>query len=70
MADIARLLFGSGAGEADGPLTGEGAHADRLAQAREWCQTSPDQASIQWLAGALGARRRLRKTSAARGTGA
>ena len=66
MADIARLLSGSDLGEPDRLFAPEGAHADRLAEAREWCQTTPDHDAIQWLAVSLGARRRLRKAAGAR----
>jgi hypothetical protein len=68
MADIEGLLFGGDLGEPDMPFAAEGAHTDRVAQARDWCQTPPDDAAIQWLAATLGTRRRLGK--AARGESA
>jgi hypothetical protein len=60
MADIERLLFGGDLGEPDEPFAPEDADADRLAQSRDWCQTPPDDVSIQWLASTLRARRRFR----------
>jgi hypothetical protein len=65
MADISRLLFGSDLGEPDRLFAPEGVHADRLAEAREWCQTTDDDA-IQRLAESLGVRRRPRKAPGAR----
>lgn len=61
MADIERLLSGSDLGELDKLLAPEGVHADRLAEARDWCQTTPDDDALQWLAASLGVRRRPRK---------
>jgi hypothetical protein len=70
MADMERLLSGSDLGQPDRLFAPEGAHADRLAEARGWCQTTPDHDAIQWLAASLGAKRRLRKATDARRDGA
>ena len=59
MADIVRLLSGGDLDEPDRLFAPEGVHADRLAEAREWCQTTDDDA-IQRLAVSLGIRRRSR----------
>jgi hypothetical protein len=66
MADIARLLSGSDPGKPDRLFAPEGGHGDRLAESREWCQTTPDHDVIEWLAVSLGARRRLRKAPGGR----
>ena len=63
MADIiARLLSGGDPGEPDRLFAPEGTHADRLAESREWCQTTPDHAAIGWLTAALGTGRWPRKS--------
>ena len=65
MADIERLLSGSDLSELDRLFAPEGVHADRLAEARAWCQTQDDDA-IQLLAVSLGVRRWRRKAHGAR----
>jgi hypothetical protein len=70
MGDIEALLAGSDPGEPRRLFAAEGVPAGgHEAQAREWCQTSPDHAALMRLAVTLSARRRLRKAviSARRG---
>jgi hypothetical protein len=61
MKDIMALLSGTDPDQPGGPFAADDVRAARHeAQAREWCQTPPDHAALQWLAVTLGARRRPR----------